>query len=95
MTTAPRPEARTPVRGLENVVAGQTRISHVDGVNGLLIYNGYDVHDLAQQAIFAAARTAGWLAHAMEQYADNRLIRPTSNYTGGWGRTVVPIGERG
>jgi citrate synthase len=45
-------------------------------------------------AIFAASRTAGWLAHVMEQYADNRLIRPTSKYTGGWGRQVTPIGER-
>lgn len=45
-------------------------------------------------AIFAAARTAGWLAHVMEQYADNRLIRPSSNYVGGWNKTVVPIDER-
>ena len=45
-------------------------------------------------AIFAAARTAGWLAHVMEQHADNRLIRPTSNYIGGWNREVLPIDER-
>lgn len=45
-------------------------------------------------ALFAAARTAGWLAHIVEQYADNRLIRPTSRYTGGWNRQVVPIDER-
>ena len=45
-------------------------------------------------AIFAAARTAGWLAHIMEQYADNRLIRPTSNYIGGWNQHVVPIDQR-
>ena len=45
-------------------------------------------------AIFAASRTAGWLAHVMEQHADNRLIRPTSNYIGGWNRKVQPIEER-
>ena len=45
-------------------------------------------------AIFAASRTAGWLAHVMEQHADNRLIRPTSNYIGGWNREVLPIEER-
>ena len=44
--------------------------------------------------IFSAARTAGWLAHAMEQYADNRLIRPTSRYIGAWNQKVVPIDER-
>lgn len=46
-------------------------------------------------AIFAASRTAGWLAHVMEQYADNRLIRPTSKYIGPWGRDkIIPIAER-
>ena len=45
-------------------------------------------------AVFAAARTAGWLAHVLEQHTDNRLIRPTSTYIGGWNREVVPIGER-
>lgn len=32
--------------------------------------------------IFAFARTAGWLAHIREQRAENRLIRPTEEYTG-------------
>jgi len=45
-------------------------------------------------AIFACARTAGWLAHIREQYADNRLIRPTSDYVGPWDRVAMPIGER-
>ncbi len=31
---------------------------------------------------FAVARTAGWAAHALEQAADNRLIRPDVRYTG-------------
>ena len=46
-------------------------------------------------AIFAASRTVGWLAHVMEQYADNRLIRPTSKYVGPWNRAMVPIEKRG
>ena len=44
--------------------------------------------------IFAAARTVGWIAHIREQYADNRLIRPTSKYIGGFDRKWVPIKER-
>jgi 2-methylcitrate synthase len=33
-------------------------------------------------SIFAIGRVAGWCAHALEQYADNRLIRPRADYTG-------------
>lgn len=44
--------------------------------------------------IFVAARTAGWLAHIIEQYADNRLIRPTSKYTGELGIPFIPMEER-
>jgi citrate synthase len=44
--------------------------------------------------IFAMARTAGWIAHIMEQFADNRLIRPSSNYMGGFDRKFVPLERR-
>ncbi len=33
-------------------------------------------------SIFAVGRIAGWCAHALEQYADNRLIRPRGLYVG-------------
>jgi citrate synthase len=32
--------------------------------------------------IFALGRTIGWLAHAIEQYQSNRLIRPRARYVG-------------
>lgn len=44
--------------------------------------------------IFAAARTAGWVAHIIEQLADNRLIRPTSKYTGRYDLKWEPIEQR-
>jgi citrate synthase len=44
--------------------------------------------------IFAIARTSGWTAHVLEQLADNRLIRPQSNYTGPTGLKVTPIAQR-
>jgi citrate synthase len=44
--------------------------------------------------IFAVSRVAGWLAHVQEQHADNRLIRPKSNYIGHKDRKFVPIDQR-
>ena len=44
--------------------------------------------------IFAIARTAGWTAHVLEQLADNRLIRPQSNYTGVSDLKVKPLDQR-
>jgi len=44
--------------------------------------------------VFAMSRVAGWTAHVLEQYADNRLIRPRSNYTGPPERPYVRIEER-
>ena len=44
--------------------------------------------------IFAISRTAGWTAHVLEQLADNRLIRPQSQYAGPTGLKVTPIEQR-
>src|SRR5205814_5691749 len=44
--------------------------------------------------LFAIARTAGWTAHVLEQLADNRLIRPQSEYVGPVGLKVIPIKQR-
>ena len=44
--------------------------------------------------VFAASRVSGWTAHIREQYADNRIIRPESEYIGPRGRKWVPIEER-
>jgi citrate synthase len=44
--------------------------------------------------IFAMSRVGGWIAHVLEQYDDNRLIRPRSRYVGPEDRSVTPIDER-
>lgn len=44
--------------------------------------------------IFVMARTTGWSAHIMEQSANNRLIRPLSEYIGSPQRNVVPLSNR-
>ncbi|WP_336134960.1 citrate synthase [Natronomonas amylolytica] len=44
--------------------------------------------------IFAMSRVGGWIAHVLEQYDDNRLIRPRARYVGPKDQTVTPIDER-
>ena len=44
--------------------------------------------------VFAVSRISGWTAHVLEQYADNRLIRPRAEYTGPRRRAFVPIDQR-
>ena len=50
-------------------------------------------HDLFTP-IFAVSRTSGWVAHILEQYANNRLIRPRAEYVGPGMQKYVPINER-
>ena len=45
--------------------------------------------------IFACSRISGWTAHVLEQYKNNRLIRPRAEYVGARGLKYVPIAERG
>jgi citrate synthase len=44
--------------------------------------------------IFAISRISGWTAHILEQYADNKLIRPRAEYIGPRNVSYVPIDER-
>lgn len=45
-------------------------------------------------AVFAAGRVAGWCAHIFEQLADNRLIRPRTDYVGPAHRPFVVLEQR-
>lgn len=50
-------------------------------------------HDLFTP-IFAMSRTSGWIAHMLEQYENNRLIRPRAEYVGEENLTYQPIDQR-
>ncbi len=45
-------------------------------------------------AVFACNRIAGWVAHIFEQYGDNRLIRPLTEYVGPSETPYVPVDQR-
>jgi len=58
----------------------------------VLYYLGFPIDLLT--ALFAANRVVGWSAHVIEQHSDNRIIRPTINYTGPPARELPVSQER-
>lgn len=44
--------------------------------------------------IFAVSRISGWTGHILEQYGNNKLIRPRAEYIGARDQKYVPIEER-
>ena len=45
--------------------------------------------------IFAVSRVSGWTAHCLEQYGNNRLIRPRTDYIGpAYPQQVLPVDQR-
>jgi citrate synthase len=53
----------TYVPGLEGIIGAQTAISHVDGANGRLIYQGYVIADLAEDMSFEEVAFLLWDGH--------------------------------
>ncbi|MHC1597210.1 MAG: citrate/2-methylcitrate synthase, partial [Methermicoccaceae archaeon] len=53
-----------------------------------VVYKYLEIPPEFATAMFAIGRVSGWVAHCMEQYADNRVIRPRAKYVGGHGRKV-------
>lgn len=66
---------------------------NVDFYSGIL-YTEMGIPEDEFTALFAVARSAGWLAHWREQIANNRIYRPTQIYVGSEMREYVPMKER-
>lgn len=79
---------------IKNVVFERKRIHmNVDYPCGLTYYWMNLPVDI-YTPLFVASRVSGWAAHFIEQYTNNRIIRPLSRYTGPAPRTYVPIARR-
>jgi citrate synthase len=58
------------------------------------VYHYLDLSEDLFTPLFAMSRITGWTAHIMEQYNDNRLIRPRADYVGKTDQQYVPIEKR-
>jgi 2-methylcitrate synthase len=81
------------VRLHEKVLAAKGLIPNVDFYSAPLFYSLGIPVDLFTPVI-AAGRVVGWTANLIEQYDDNRLIRPRAEYVGPARRPWVPVEKR-
>lgn len=82
-------------RRIETLVTGEKKLyPNVDFYSASTYYTlGIDI-DLFTP-IFAVSRVSGWTAHCLEQYANNRLIRPRTDYIGpDYPQTFLPVDQR-
>ena len=82
-------------RKVEEVTIAQRKIFANVDLYSASVYRSMGIPMDLYTATFAVSRIAGWTAHVLEQYADNRLIRPLSEYVGPTSRAFVPIDARG
>jgi len=59
-----------------------------------LLLHGLGLPNALFTPTFAVGRVAGWTAHALEQIATGRLIRPAAAYAGAVGRRWQPLDRR-
>jgi citrate synthase len=77
----------------ETVLAEKGLYPNVD-FYAATVYHYLDIPTDLFTPVFSVSRMAGWTAHVMEQHADNRLIRPDSEYIGEQDLSWVALSER-
>lgn len=58
------------------------------------LYHAMDIPEVLFTPIFAISRNVGWTAHILEQWSNNRLIRPRAEYIGPVGLHYIGIEDR-
>ena len=77
-----------------DIVTGEKKLPPNVDFFSASVYDSLGIeHDLFTP-IFAVSRASGWIAHILEQYENNRLIRPRAEYVGPNTQKYVPIENR-
>src|SRR5258708_6844552 len=90
--TLARQVEATALRLLEEYKPGRKLQTNVEFYTALLLH-GLGLEVPLFTPTFAISRAAGWIAHCLEQRANNRIIRPQSEYVGPMGRTWGLVGR--
>ncbi|HCI82489.1 MAG TPA: hypothetical protein DHW02_22675 [Ktedonobacter sp.] len=81
------------LQALEEEKPGRSIKTNVEFYTALVLH-GVGLDSDIFSSIFAISRTGGWVAHILEQYAEDELIRPTTLYGGEYDRKWVVIEQR-
>lgn len=79
---------------IEDMVTGQKGLKPNVDFYSASVYTALEIPRDLFTPIFAISRTSGWTAHILEQYDNNRLIRPRAEYTGLSNQHYKPIQDR-
>ncbi|MCU6712445.1 citrate synthase [Paenibacillus sp. J5C_2022] len=79
---------------IEDLVTGQKGLKPNVDFYSASVYTALQIPRDLFTPIFAISRVSGWSAHILEQYQDNRLIRPRADYVGPVSARYIPIDER-
>ncbi len=79
---------------IEEIVTSEKNIPANVDFYSASVYHSLGIDTDLFTPIFAVSRTSGWLAHILEQYANNRLIRPRADYVGPGKREYVKLEDR-
>ncbi|RAV10600.1 citrate synthase [Paenibacillus contaminans] len=79
---------------IEELVTGQKGLKPNVDFYSASVYTSLGIPRDLFTPIFAISRASGWTAHILEQYDNNRLIRPRAEYTGPASAAYVPISQR-
>ena len=80
---------------IEALVKGEKKLNPNVDFYSASTYHALGIPIDLYTPIFAVSRISGWTAHVLEQYANNRLIRPRADYTGpSFPQRFIPLEQR-